>query len=537
MGQESQNELQDLTAVHGFYLSVLQKNLGHGVPVPAEVKHSSNGQGATPEAAALKHWLDLLDMAICPPMVRDLLKSTQGFETSHALLRYYVTKASQRANDRDKLDCVTTLLFRQAPPDSPHKWQRPETDSSYYFMSEAAQAFKAELLRALGGTQFDSMPAEHVQFLREFEFLFQELEEFRHFDQIMDSGIVQRVRELKQSLGKSFYHPDSLANIAVWNDVFGRRFDDLFHDATKQIKTFAENVQKEGGSIMSRVEGDITVKQLTEIKTQQILAQDYQFAQDSFRKVSKFKKAVDNKKSGRVVYAPIPPRAAPMPPPAPAPGVRPSIPSASPQVQPLAAATAEEMAPPRQATAPPRPQPQQQPQMKQQAEVLAVPPSQAVQNAIQEGKIHSAREAIKNYVRTADPKYAHIVPIKNSKITLTLAEVEAFRTDYQGEKSFRADYVNIMMILVAYLSRMIVEVDEYNQKTSSAYLWKPHVDSLGYLLTTLDRLGMEAEQIRNVARQRGLQDKASAIEASLAKLKEYARTVSQTLQSVDKHAT
>ena len=140
-------------------------------------------------------------------------------------------------------------------------------------------------------------------------------------------------------------------------------------------------------------------------------------------------------------------------------------------------------------------------------------------------------------MRVTDAKYAHIVPIKNSKITLTPAEVEAFRTEYQGEKSFRADYVNIMMILVAYLSRMIVEVDEYNQKTSSAYLWKPHVDSLGYLLTTLDRLGMEAEQIKNTARQRGLQDKATAIEASLDKLKEYARTVSQTLQSVDKHAT
>jgi hypothetical protein len=536
VGQKSQNELQDLTTVHGFYLAVLQKNLNHGVPVPTEIKHSANGQGSTPETTTtLKNWLDLLDMAICPPMVRDALKTVQGFEVPHALLRYYVTKASPRANDRDKLDCVTTLLFRQAPPESPHKWQRPETDSSYYFMSEAARAFKAELYRALEEPQFEAMPSDHAQFLREFEFLFQELEEFRHFDQLMDSGIVQRVREVKQSLGKSFYHPDSLATTAVWNDVFGRRFDDLFHDATKQIKTFAENVQREGGSIMSRVEGDITVKQLTEIKTQQILAQDYQFAQDSFRKVSKFKKAVDNKKSGRVVYAPIPPRAAPVAPQAAAPAARPTIPAASPEVQPLAAATAESIAPPRQAAPPPRPQAPQQ--AAAQAEVLAVPPSQAVQNAIQEGKIHSAREAIKTYVRNADSKYAHIVPIKNSKITLTTAEVEAFRTDYQGEKSFRADYVNIIMILVAYLSRMIVEVDEYNQKTSSAYLWKPHVDALGYLLTTLDRVSMEAEQIRNIARQRGLQDKASAIEASLAKLKEYARTVSQTLQSVDKHAT
>lgn len=538
MGPKSQNELQDLTAVHGFYLTVLQKNLNHGVPIPAEIKSpSNNGQGITPEAAtALKNWLDLLDMAICPPMIRDALKTVQGFDVPHALLRYYVSKASQRANDRDKLDCVTTLLFRQVPPESPHKWQRPETDSSYYFMSEAALAFKSELHRALGEPQFEPMPSDHAQFLREFEFLFQELEEFRHFDQLMDSSIVQRVREVKQSLGKSFYHPDALASTAVWNDVFGRRFDDLFHDATKQIKTFAETVQREGGSIMSRVEGDITVKELTEIKTQQILAQDYQFAQDQFRKVSKFKKAVDSKKSGRVVYAPIPPRAAPVAPQVAAQAPRPTIPAASPQVQPLAAATREAVAPApqRQVAPPPRPH-AAGPQAA--AEVLAVPPSQAVQNAIQEGKIHSAREAIRNYVRTADSKYAHIVSVKNSKITLTTAEVEAFRTEYQGEKSFRADYVNIIMMLVAYLSRMIVEVDEYNQKTSSAYLWKPHVDALGYLLATLDRVSMEAEQIRNIARQRGLNDKASAIEASLTKLKDYARTVSQTLQSVNKQGT
>ena len=53
------------------------------------------------------------------------------------------------------------------------------------------------------------MPQEHATLLQEFEYLYQELEEFRHFDQIIDSGIVQRVRELKQSLGKSFYHPES----------------------------------------------------------------------------------------------------------------------------------------------------------------------------------------------------------------------------------------------------------------------------------------------------------------------------------------
>ena len=165
------------------------------------------------------------------------------------------------------------------------------------------------------------------------------------------------------------------------------------------------------------------------------------------------------------------------------------------------------------------------------AEVLAVAPSQAVQNAVQEGKLHSARQAIKEHVRRSDPKVAHIFPVKNSKIVLSPAEVEAFKAEYEREKSFRSDYANIMMTIVAYLARMVIEVDEYNNKASSAYLWKPHADALGYLVSTLERLSMEAEQVMAVARARGLSEKASSLSASLEKLREYAKTVSQTLQS------
>jgi hypothetical protein len=165
------------------------------------------------------------------------------------------------------------------------------------------------------------------------------------------------------------------------------------------------------------------------------------------------------------------------------------------------------------------------------AEVLAVAPSQAVQNAVQEGKIHSARQAIKEHVRRSDSKVAHIFPVKNSKIVLSPAEVEAFKAEYESEKSFRSDYASIMMTIVAYLARMVIEVDEYNNKASSAYLWKPHADALGYLVSTLERLSMEAEQVMAVARARGLSEKASSLSASLEKLREYAKTVSQTLQS------
>jgi hypothetical protein len=522
VAQDSPRELQELTAVHTFYTSLLEKSLGHAVPFPSELRNpgSENPQRTI---EIFRNWLDVLDLAMTPPVVRDALKNTSGTEASYALLRYYVTKGSPRSGDRDKTDCVITHLFRNPPPPAggtPPAWQRPEVDSSYYFISQAALGFQGELYRALQDVEYSTIPQDQSQILHEFEFLYQELSDFRHFDQIMDSGMVQRARELKQSLGKTFYHPDALAQMAVWNDVFGRKFDELFHDAAKQIKTFAENVQKEGASILSRLEGDITVKQLAEVETQEILSEDYQYAQDEFRKVSKFKKVVDSKRPSRM------PGGIPAPPP-PAPGPRPQIPTA-PVLAPV---------PPGNHPSPPPPRAQTgTPQQQVKAEVLAVPPSQAVQNAVQEGKIHSAKESIKEHVRSSAAQLAPIVPIKNTRITLSAAEVEAFKAEYQGEKSFRADYAAVMMNIVSYLSRMIVEVDEYNQKATSAYLWKPHADALAYLLTTFERLRMEAESVMAVARARGLQDKATGLKASLDKLSEYAKTVSQTLQASNQSA-
>ncbi|HYX52369.1 MAG TPA: hypothetical protein VE783_02895, partial [Candidatus Limnocylindrales bacterium] len=436
------------------------------------------------------------------------------------LLRYFNEKGSARSGDRDKTDCVITYLFRNPPAseDGPPVWQRPEVDSSYFFVTQATLAFQGHLYKSLGDMEFSNMPQDHITLLQEFEYLYQELDEFRHFDQIMDSNIVQRVRELKQSLGKSFYHPNALAQIAVWNDVFGRKFDELFHDAAKQIKTFAENVQREGGSMLSRLEGDITVKQLAEVETGQLLAEDYQNAQDEFRKVSKFKKVVDSKRPGRTA--------------GPAPGYTPSSSATSPRA-PIAPIAPPTTAAPANSSAMPAAPPSRSAVAPAQikAEVLAVPPSQAVNNAVQEGKLFSAKESIKEHVRTSEPTLAPIVQIKNTRITLSAAEVEAFKADYQGEKSFRADYANIMMSIVAYLSRMIVEVDEYNQKASSAYLWKPHADALAYLLTTMERLSMEGESIMAVARARGLQEKATALKSSLDKVRDYGKTVSQTLQA------
>jgi hypothetical protein len=145
-------------------------------------------------------------------------------------------------------------------------------------------------------------------------------------------------------------------------------------------------------------------------------------------------------------------------------------------------------------------------------------PSEAVQNAVQEGKIHSAWLQIKEQVREAtDQDPANIRSREEDQDeAYAVGKSRLFAPSCGEEKSFRASYA--AMTIVAYLSRMIVEVDDYNQKAGSAYLEKPHADALNYLLTTLDRLKTEAEQLMAVARARGLADEPAVLQVSIDKL-------------------
>jgi len=94
MANEPVRELLDLNAVHAFYIEVLQKRLGHAIPVPREADTGAPPERVEQSLDALRRWLAVLDLAITPPMVRDEFKTSVSKETSQALLRYYVSKHS-----------------------------------------------------------------------------------------------------------------------------------------------------------------------------------------------------------------------------------------------------------------------------------------------------------------------------------------------------------------------------------------------------------------------------------------------------------
>ena len=158
-------------------------------------------------------------------------------------------------------------------------------------------------------------------------------------------------------------------------------------------------------------------------------------------------------------------------------------------------------------------------------------PRYAVQNAMQEAKIINTRDMIRSFVKVADVAKASIVPLPVGNVVLSAAELDAFRADYGEEKSFRGEYVSALMYLIAVNTRVREEQKNFHSKRSSSYLWKPHADSLQYLLNAGQHAVDHAERLSKLAKQRGLEDKVNALQATAAKVRTQAVQVAGELQS------
>ncbi|HEX6881608.1 MAG TPA: hypothetical protein VF135_14655, partial [Terriglobales bacterium] len=243
----------DLRNTHDFFVRVISTKLEHEVPL-SNAADPANSQ-------LFLQWLNLLDLAITAPMMRDALRESPAPATLTSLLLHYLHKQVRNETDRDKTDFVVTSLFRS--PDPPEAW---DARGVFFTGGKTYPQFQVFLVKMLELSTLPPLPEEHRQLVREFDFLAEEVADYRHFDALIDSGAMQRVRDIKHSLGESFYHPQVLAMVAAYNVFFGVRFDRLFHEATQQIKDFAAKVQSEGGSIMTRVDGDVIVKQLADVQ-------------------------------------------------------------------------------------------------------------------------------------------------------------------------------------------------------------------------------------------------------------------------------
>ena len=485
MPEDPKWELAILATVQGFYEKLLQDAVEGEVPVPAGLETVSL-QGEDDVGGMLtsmRRWLRLLDMAISPAMLRRAFSDETDPEIAEAMLRYFVRKKDHTDYDRDKTDIVVTFLYRH--PRVPGQWEQRGygLDGSL-----PLSPFEIALIEILSDADLLPLPEEHVQILRRFDSLEEQVSQFKDFNALLESGLIQTVRQIKQNLDESFYHPGVLATIAPYNAIFGTRFDELFLQATKHIKDFAGHLEEQGGTILGSVDGvDVTVDHVKAMDESNLLALDYGQALDKFRRVSRLKQTLEQ-----------------MPP------MRRGGKSAA-----AAASKSEAKA----ASSGPKP-------FNLAAARKGVSPQQA---AAEETKLLKVEESIRIFVRVADPKFRQVVPMRFFNLTLTPAEADAYCADYLEEKSLRAGVARVLLRLVAVTARIITEWEELKRSAHSSSLWKLHADSLATLLELGSNAAENAERVSAMATQRGHRQHVEEIQSSLKKLREYSSIAERSL--------
>ena len=165
--------------LHPVFITILEKELGHAIPLPQGVEEAFTRQNSLPgEQTAPEpwvQWLSVLDLAISPHKVRSYVTSEDAPDrVIVALIRFAVAKKSHTEADRDKLDWLLTHLFkkREEQRGIPTGWPRVEVQ---------------EILR---GYQFDALGQYAQEVLMEVPVLLDEIKYFSSFHQITDSRAV-----------------------------------------------------------------------------------------------------------------------------------------------------------------------------------------------------------------------------------------------------------------------------------------------------------------------------------------------------------
>ncbi len=502
MVEDPKWELAILATVQGFYEKLLQDSIGGEVPVPAGLEAISLQEGDGEVHATLDRmrlWLRLLDHAITPAMLRRAFTSETDPEIAEAVLRYFTRKKDTSDVNRDKTDLVATFLYRH--PRVPGQWERRGfgLDGSL-----PLSPFEIALIEILADTDVPSLSEEHVQLLRRFDPLQEEAQNCRDLNSLLDSEIITKVRELKQALDASFYHPGVLATIAPYNAAFGKKFDEFFRAAAAEIREFASALQEQGGSILGNVEGvDVTVEHVAALEESELLKIDYNTALDKFRRVSKLKQALERRPPIRRMsyFASVP----------------------TPAAAKKARAPVANMPPARP----------QRPAVDVQAMRSAVTPQQI---STEETKVRQVEESIRIFVRVADPKFRQVVPMRFFNLTLTPAEADACSADYLEEKSPRGSVARVLLRVVAVVARMTTELEELKRAENSPSLWKLHADSLVTLLEVAATLSETASRVSAEAGDPGKSAAGENIKISLQRLNHRCTLIADTLAQTGRQA-
>ena len=246
--------VREFLLLHEVFVGIVEKELGHPIPIPQEIREASGQQGAAgdqPATDPCQQWLALLDLGITPHKLRGYIAMKDPEDsTLVALVRFLVFKKPHTEIDRDKLDWLLTHLFkkREERRGTPTGWPRKE------------------IHEILAGVEFPPLGREAEDQLMEVPSLLDEIKYFSSFHQITDSRAVERGRSMKNHFGEDFFHPDVMAAIVNYNLLLGKKFYGLIQEVSDKVHEFAQSGQVE-----------------TAPNTKELLQDDYRATADAFR--------------------------------------------------------------------------------------------------------------------------------------------------------------------------------------------------------------------------------------------------------------
>ncbi len=216
----------EFLALHGLFASIVGEQVGGDPPLPASVESLiRSGSVSQPLSDEAQRWLALLDLCVTPQLFRTgIQKQSPDEETLTAVIRYLASKKPSSEADGDRLDWLLTYIFKRRAA------------------SGAAVGFgvmRESILRWLEGIPHGPLSQAAQSLLSEVAAAVEDVTDVRSFEQLTESGLIHRGRELKQNLKQEFFHPDVLPAIVNYNLALGRRFDQLFAQAAAQAREFA----------------------------------------------------------------------------------------------------------------------------------------------------------------------------------------------------------------------------------------------------------------------------------------------------------
>ncbi|OFV95131.1 MAG: hypothetical protein A3F68_10695 [Acidobacteria bacterium RIFCSPLOWO2_12_FULL_54_10] len=253
---------EEFALTHSFLNRILENELKQTRIIPDNVKEILDEK--RPEqirshvSEAAQQWLELLDLAVTPHLIRKHAKDPAVQENElRSFIRFLLTKKAHSVDDRDRVDWLATYMVRtiKERAGEPVGWPRKE-------ISEIADGLPLLPLSGRGEEVLTELPS-----------LLDEVKYLERFSQITDTRIIERARELKNDLGEEFFHPDVLTAIVNYNLVFGKKFDQLVHETEDKIKHFLKDQPE-----------------TTPEKTREQLEEDYRTTNEAFQQLSKLGK-------------------------------------------------------------------------------------------------------------------------------------------------------------------------------------------------------------------------------------------------------